>query len=348
VLDALDGDTVRGWCAAALAALREHQDEIDELNVYPVPDGDTGTNLVLTYESVVDALGAQDDRSLGAVGRAIARGSLLGAHGNSGVIVSQWLRGLTEAPDHADRLGGAELAAAMRRASERADASVDAPVDGTVLSVARAAAEAAQAEQNAALVDVVRASSHAADQAVVATTEQLAALAEAGVVDAAGRGLQVILDELASTVTGEPGRLAGASAAAADAAGADHFRGTDARRPGGDGGSALERARETGSPAYGYEVVYLLDAPEEAVRRLRAQLGELGDSLAVVGDDSLWKVHVHVNDVGAAIEVGMDAGRPRDITVTRFADQQASADRASHSVGQEATDAACAVRTGDG
>jgi DAK2 domain fusion protein YloV len=348
VLDALDGDAVRAWCDAALAALRDHQDEIDELNVYPVPDGDTGTNLVLTYESVVDALGAQDDRSLAAVGRAIARGSLLGARGNSGVIVSQWLRGLTEAPDHADLLGGTELAAAMRCASERADASVDEPVDGTVLSVARAAAEGAQAGQNAALVDVVRASSHAADQAVVATTKQLAALAEAGVVDAAGRGLQVILDALASTVTKEPGRSVAASPSAADAGGADRFLGRDAGRPGRNGGSALERARETGSPAYGYEVVYLLDSQQEAVRRLRARLGELGDSLAVVGDDSLWKVHVHVNDVGAAIEAGIDAGRPRDITVTRFADQQASADGASHSVGQEAIEDACAVRTGDG
>ncbi len=322
MLDALDGDDVQAWCAAALAALHEHREEIDELNVYPVPDGDTGTNLALTYESVVEAFDGRSDGSLAAAGRAIARGSLLGARGNSGVIVSQWLRGLTEAPDHAERLGAAELSTALQRASRRADGAVEEPVDGTILSVARAAAEAAQAQRDASLIDVVRAASRAAGEAVAATTGQLPALAEAGVVDAAGRGLQIILDALAATVTGEQGGIV--AVGPGDSAG-EAGRVPDADGAGPDGGaagsSALQRAREAGSPAYGYEVVYLLHAEEQAVRRLRDRLGELGDSLAVVGDASLWKVHVHVNDVGAAIEAGIDAGRPEDIAVTRFADQ---------------------------
>jgi DAK2 domain fusion protein YloV len=321
VLDALRGEDVRAWCAAALAALTEHQNEIDELNVYPVPDGDTGTNLALTFVSVVDTLDAQPDHSLSATGRAIVRGALLGARGNSGVIASQWLRGLTETPEHAEYLDGPDLVAALRRACERADASVEKPVDGTILSVARAAADAVERNRvNSDLAEVVRAASRGAVEALAVTTSQLRPLAEAGVVDAAGLGLVVVLDALVRTVTGESVG-AGERGAAAMAEPAGEPAGSDPRGSPGSPRSALMRARETGSPEYGYEVVYLLRAHDGAVRRLRERLDELGDSLAVAGgEDSLWKVHVHVNDVGAAIEAGIDVGRPSDITVTRFAD----------------------------
>ncbi|WP_344386688.1 DAK2 domain-containing protein, partial [Asanoa iriomotensis] len=159
------------------------------------------------------------------------------------------------------------------------------------------------------LAEVVRAAATAGAEALARTPEQLPALARAGVVDAGGRGLCVLLDSLVEVVTGElpaEPRLVAAPRT---------------RRP-------LVAARETGSTEFDYEVQFLLDAPEPAVEKLRARLAELGDSLVVVGtgegDDSTWNVHVHVNDVGAAIEAGVEAGRPHRIAVTRFADQMAA------------------------
>jgi DAK2 domain fusion protein YloV len=227
-----------------------------------------------------------------------ARGALLGSKGNSGTIVAAYLRGF------GDALGGGaggDVAKALRRAYEASLEAVGEPVDGTILSVARAAAEAAEASVDA-LADVVREAAHAAAEALARTPEQLAVLARAGVVDAGGRGLCVVLDALASVVTGV------AVARAPEPL---------VRR-----GGALTVAREAGSSEFAYEVQYLLDAP--SVDGLRARLAGLGDSLVVVGGDGLWNVHVHVNDVGAAIEAGIAVGRPHRIAVTRFADQVAA------------------------
>ncbi len=295
VLERLDAAAVRRWLAAARRDLTTHQAEIDDLNVYPVPDGDTGTNLVLTMESVESAL-RDTAPDLGAVTAAAARGALLGARGNSGVILAQYLRGFGEMVD-------TDVAKALRRAAELAYAAVAAPVEGTILSVARAAADGAAETDPDDLGAVVLAAATSAAEALRRTPSQLPALAAAGVVDAGGRGLCVVLDALAAVVTGT-------YLAAAPELLVPRDR------------SALTAAREAGSEAFGYEVQYLLDA--EDVTSLTATLGPLGDSLAVVGGDGLWNVHVHVNDVGAAIEAGIAAGRPHRITVTRFADQIAA------------------------
>jgi DAK2 domain fusion protein YloV len=329
VLEALDAAAVRRWCSAAVDGLTEHQQEIDALNVFPVPDGDTGTNLVLTMSAAGAALRAEQPTDAAAALAALARGAVLGARGNSGVIVSQLLRGIaaelatTADPTTADpttgpgpatglagRPAGRVLAAALDRAAGLAYESVADPVEGTILSVARAAADGARAADSDDLGTVVRAARAAADEALAQTPRQLPALARAGVVDAGGRGLVVLLDALAAVVAGDlppaPDPLPPLAAARAR--------------------QALEAVRETGSAEFGYEVQYLLAAATEAVRSLRATLAELGDSLVVVGTgDGLWNVHVHVNDVGAAIEAGVQVGRPHKITVTRFADQVASA-----------------------
>jgi uncharacterized protein len=327
VLDSLDAAAVHHWCAAGLDALRRHQREIDELNVYPVPDGDTGTNLVLTVTSAQQALDEEPDEiglpdpsdrpdpdtstgrgeaaRLGRALRRMARGALLGARGNSGVILSQILTGMADALAEAQEAGGRALARALREAEEAAYAAVAEPVEGTLLSVARAAADAADAADSDDLATVARAAALGAAEALARTPEQLPALARAGVVDAGGRGLVVLLDALLEVVTGvvvepppaRPHRL------------------------------PLQVNRETGSSDFAYEVQYLLDAPVPAVERLRDRLSGLGDSLVVVsagaGADGphTWNVHVHVNDVGAAIEAGIEAGRPHRISVTRFADQ---------------------------
>ncbi|MFE7873704.1 DAK2 domain-containing protein [Micromonospora humida] len=314
MLDTLDAAAVGRWCAGGLAALRRHQGEIDELNVYPVPDGDTGTNLVLTLASAQQALamgpGTLPEDGTTAHGRALrlmARGALLGARGNSGVILSQILRGLADTLGDVPAVAGRALAAALRDATTAAYAAVARPVEGTVLSVVAAAATAAEQTDSDDLCTVARAAAGEAAHALARTPGQLPALARAGVVDAGGRGLCLLLDALVEVVTGEA--PAGPTPVA-----------RPARPP-------LTVVRETGSPEYAYEVQFLLDAPHEAVTRMRAELATLGDSLVVVGDagapaeSTTWNVHVHVNDVGAAVEAGVAAGRPYRISVTRFADQ---------------------------
>ncbi|MEV4623612.1 DAK2 domain-containing protein [Asanoa sp. NPDC049573] len=343
MLESLDAAALRRWCAGALAALRRHQGEIDALNVYPVPDGDTGTNLVLTLTSANEALifdpaAEGDPTPHGQVLRLMARGALLGARGNSGVIISQVLRGLADATSAVPVVDGPALARGLRAGAEAAYGAVANPVEGTILSVAAAAATAAEQAADSAtdptttanpiedtrlsaaarvtavglpiragsLAEVARAASGAAAAALARTPEQLPALARAGVVDAGGRGLCVLLDALVEVVTGE---------ARVEPLPAPRPR---TNRP-------LVAARESGSAEFDYEVQFLLDAAEPAVEKLRSRLAELGDSLVVVGtgegDESTWNVHVHVNDVGAALEVGVEAGRPHRITVTRFADQ---------------------------
>ncbi|MEO3744672.1 DAK2 domain-containing protein [Plantactinospora sp. B5E13] len=327
MLQTLDAAALRRWCAGGLAVLRRHQHEINELNVYPVPDGDTGTNLVLTLAAAEEALHTEADPAAppaasGATGsahgrvlRRLARGALLGARGNSGVIVSQLLRGLADALCDVPVVRGRALAAALRTASAAAYAAVARPVEGTLLTVAAAAATGAERADTDDLPVVARAAATAADQALARTPEQLPALASAGVVDAGGRGLCLLLHALVEVITGDP------SVAPAD----EPATPGRAPRP----GPPAPTVRETGSADFGYEVQYLLDAEPAAVDRLRTELDRLGDSLVVVGDGAgpgetaTWNVHVHVNDVGAAIEAGVVAGRPYQIRVTRFADQPA-------------------------
>ncbi len=297
VLEALDAAALRAWCSAGLQALTLACAEIDDLNVFPVPDGDTGTNLRLTLASVVEAVDAAAPDHAATV-QAITRGSLMGARGNSGVILSQLLRGLVEAlPEQA---AAADLVQGLRSGATSAYAAVGAPVEGTILTVAREAGEGAA---GATLADVVRSARAAAEQSLARTPDLLPALAAAGVVDAGGRGWCVLLEALEQVVTGEQVDTEPALLVARDRSG-------------------LASAREAGSDAYAYEVQFLLrETTGDAVEGLKAQLSDLGDSLVVVGADGLFNVHVHVNDVGAAVEAGVEAGRPFRITVTRFAEQ---------------------------
>ncbi|MDQ2839247.1 MAG: DAK2 domain-containing protein [Actinomycetota bacterium] len=310
MLALLDASAVRRWCHASAEALAAHRGEIDDLNVYPIPDGDTGTNLELTLRSAAEAVAGDRSAAAGTVLRAMAQGAVMGARGNSGVIVSQVLCGLADAFDGVVEGDGGALVTGLRRASDAAYAAVSEPVEGTVLSVIRASAEAVEellaADAGCALSQVVTEAVQAAETALRRTPEQLEVLARAGVVDAGGRGLVVLLAELAAVVTGEQPREA-------------------TNRPVARNRTALQSARESGSAEYGYEVQYLLHTTDEAVAQLKPTLAELGDSLVVVGTGTgLFNVHVHVNDVGAAIEAGVEAGRPHRITVIRFEDQVAT------------------------
>ncbi|WP_219419273.1 DAK2 domain-containing protein [Pseudonocardia nigra] len=312
----LDAALFTGWTRAAVQALERHRAEIDRINVFPVADGDTGTNLLLTMRAAADAMAAalREQRDApgcpaSVVAGALARGALVGARGNSGVILSQVLRGVADAvaavgaPD-----GGSVLADGLRRAEALATAAVTRPRAGTVLSVLAAAAAAA-ARGSDRLDEVARAATDAAGAALQETTAQLPELTRAGVVDAGGLGLYLVLDALTGLVHGRQGA---GELPATGAAGSRAVRGRE----------ALVAAREGGSAAYDYEVMYLLDASDaRRVETLRSELAGIGDSVAVVGDGAgLWNVHVHCTDVGAAIEAGIAVGRPHRITVIRFAD----------------------------
>lgn len=320
VVSGIGLDVVLRFVDDALEELEAAREEIDALNVYPVPDSDTGTNMCLTVAAAREAARQALDATGTAIGEragvrdevleAMARGALLGARGNSGVLLSEILgavvrRLIAAAPYESN---AAVVAAALRTATTASYAAVGIAVEGTLLSVVRAAAEAAEAcvqEPTAEVDDVVLAAATAARAALARTPEQLDVLREAGVVDAGGRGICVILDAAEHAVTGRrPVPVTTASYATQSV--------PVVVRPDAD------------PPADGpaYEVMYLLDADDAAVSGLRVALGALGESLVVVGRGGLWNVHVHVDDVGAAVEAGIAAGRPHRIRVTHLADQR--------------------------
>ncbi|WP_454318913.1 DAK2 domain-containing protein [Streptomyces phaeoluteigriseus] len=336
-----DALAVRTWCGLALRALGRAREEIDAINVYPVADGDTGTNLYLTVESAATAVeavfaghaaGSGPDAttpSLGDAARAMAHGALIGARGNSGTILAQLLRGMAQvlaAEGESPRTDAEGLRLALRHAADSARQAVAHPVEGTVLSVASAAADAA-GRAAGDCGTVAKAAYRGACTALAATPGQLAVLARAGVVDAGGRGLVAVLAALVETFTGEtPVPEGGGRASAGGSVG-----GSPVGPAGGSTSGAVDvdasglHAREdscadeapgSGGPAF--EVIYLLEAGNAAVDRLRQRLDALGDSLVVVGGDGLWNVHVHVDDAGAAVEAGVEAGRPYRIRITHF------------------------------
>ncbi|MFJ2752618.1 DAK2 domain-containing protein [Streptomyces sp. NPDC087297] len=345
--DELDAEAVRTWSSLALAALGRAREDIDAINVYPVADADTGTNLYLTAESadrglaeafpgVTDGTGTT---SLAEAVRAWAHGALVGARGNSGTILAQLLRGVAdvlgaEQPERSDpaehggkggRGTGGLLARALTRAAEEAYAAVAHPVEGTMLTVAGAAARAGEAAGAAAgtAVEVARAAYDGARAALAETPGQLTALSRAGVVDAGGCGLVVVFGALWQALSGqEPA--------------AEPVRGRAVPVP----QPQDPCAQEEDGPAY--EVIYLLEATEAAVGELRERLDGLGDSLVVVGGDGLWNVHVHVDDPGAAVEAGVVAGRPYRIRITHFGDERRRAR------GERAQRAVVAVVPGEG
>jgi uncharacterized protein len=307
VLPALDDAAVGQWCRAAVTALSDSRGRLGDLNVFPVPDGDTGTNLLFTAEAALAALVAAGPGE--SAWAALARGAVLGARGNSGTILAQLLRGLADQLAGAAPADGPSFAAALQKAADAAYAAVADPEEGTFLTVARAGGEAAVATVAAGRTDlpaVVRAAADGAREALEATPGQLAALRDAGVVDAGGAGLCLVLDALVTTVTGvEPARPQ-----------------LDRRRTRPHEHPADRPHQPPAGP--GSEVQYLLtDTDEAAVTRLQERLAALGDSLVVVGVDTPtgreWNVHVHVSDVGAAIEAGIEAGRPYRISVTPLA-----------------------------
>jgi hypothetical protein len=286
--------------------VRAHAATINRLNVYPVPDGDTGTNMARTLDAVVAEMESVPTE-LDATCDAISHGSLMGARGNSGVILSQILRGMTSTlKGHADATA-TRFADALTAAANAAYQAVLKPVEGTILTVARESAEAAQAAVagGAAMVDMLRAARNAGKKALDNTPELLPVLKEAGVVDAGGAGYLLLLDAALHVVGGDPLP----EPEFAESANGDQ-RDVRARHEATVGGG-LDVSEQR------YEVMYFCDLDDARIDDFRRGWGDIGDSIVVVGGDGLWNCHVHTNDIGAAIEVALDlGGRPKQIRIT--------------------------------
>ena len=293
------------------AALDQHQEAINRLNVYPVPDGDTGTNMRLTVQSVVDEVGSSaDGEDLAAVCKAIAHGSLMGARGNSGVILSQLLRGLTEVWRDGDAIDAGAVGRALARASALAYEAVQRPVEGTILTVVRECSEeaVARAEAGDDLRAALAATRHAGQRSLDNTPELLSVLKDAGVVDAGGAGFLLFLDALLHTVDGT--EVPAPPAAPDDVA----ERAT---------ASGKEITPETGKHVseLRYEVMYLLEAPDDAMPGFREVWAGIGDSIVIVGGDGMYNCHIHTDEIGESIEAAIEIGRPRQIRVTDLLDE---------------------------
>ncbi len=292
-------------------ALTERRDVLNDLNVFPVPDGDTGTNMVLTVRSSLSALHDARPAPGATLSREVIRGAVRGARGNSGVILSQVIRAVVEELTGQHRIDAATYADALGRARKLAYEAVAEPVEGTILTAIGAAAVTSRnaADAGEDLIGVSARTCAAVAEAVAATPEQLAVLRDAGVVDAGARGFEVVLAAVHGHLSGDTPKVQL------------------------DAPAHSEPRAERGchrSLDHPYEVQFLLDAPDESSSEVRRSLEALGDSVVVVAAGGLLNVHVHTADIGAAIEVGIEHGRPSDIQVTNLGEQIARRAEGSH------------------
>jgi len=285
-----DVDMLRRLFVAAETLLTARAARIDRLNVFPVPDGDTGTNLVLSLRAGVQAGLASPTSAVGELAAVVARGTLLGARGNSGVILSQYLRGFAEGLEGCESLDGPALGHALAQASQAAYAAVPRPVEGTILTTARKIAEATAANDGT-VPAVLDAATTAAQLAVSQTPEELPILREAGVVDAGALGLATILEGMLYGARGEP----------------------IVEEP--DAGETAPAAVHLVEEIYGYCTQFLLRGDRLNSAEVRARLSDLGDSLLVVGDATLLRVHLHTFTPGEAIDRVLKVGNVESVRI---------------------------------
>jgi len=321
----VDGPTLIRAVAAATRNLERHVDEVDSLNVFPVPDGDTGSNMLATMRAALAAAEAlpDDQRDLDSVAEALSRGALSGARGNSGVILSQIIRGMTHGADGRRRASGLDLAEGLRKGSEVAYESVLTPVEGTILTVIRDAAEAAesaagrQPHVEAVLAVVIE----AAARSVQRTPMLLPVLSDAGVVDSGGQGLYRVLEGMLQ-VDPDARRLGARRGVAATAS---TLAPSAAVRHAPSAASSHGQGSSVAADAHGYETQYLLSSLGGSidVAALRAAIVDIGDSVVVAGDEKLVRVHVHGVRPDLAIAAGLRWGRLSQVDVIDLDDQVA-------------------------
>lgn len=294
----LDGERFKQMVYAGLVWLRGHQEEVNALNVFPVPDGDTGTNMVLTMQSAWEEVADFGENNVGKVAHKVAHGALMGARGNSGVILSQIWRGLARYLDNREVLTATDWAAALEEGVRTAYKGVIRPVEGTILTVAREAAEEASraAARGEDLPAVMERMVRRAWDALSRTPDLLPVLAEAGVVDAGGQGLCFILEGMTRALRGEVALEVAPAAAVAPVA------------------PAFE-APAPPEEEYGYDVQFLIVGRGLDVETIRRDIDAMGTSALVVGDENVVKVHVHVHDPGVPLSYAVKLGSLRDVVV---------------------------------
>ena len=332
----LSGDDLRAMFSAATALLERNMESVNALNVFPVPDGDTGTNMFLTLQAVVEGAGPPDGAPASQVASAMARAALMGARGNSGVILSQLFKGFETGLDGAADCGAEELAAAYASARDLAYKSVAEPVEGTMLTVMSSVADAARGvvDSGGGVQDLGRATHDAAVDAVARTPTMLRVLRDAGVVDAGGQGLAVILAAVRGFVSGD-------AAEAADIAPPEPIGIEGAT--GAVSTSFLESVEELG---YGYCTQLLVEGEGLDVDELRETMAAMAGSPVVVGDDTIVKIHVHAEDPGPVISLAVSRGVVSDVSITNMDEQHADFSRERQ--GDAVAVAMVAVVLGDG
>jgi len=337
-ISVFDGQDLKKALLVAAAWLEEHREAINALNVFPVPDGDTGSNMSATMQAAIRQIADSEETSAGVIASKLAHGALLGARGNSGVILSQTLRGLAQGLDKKDTFSAPDLAAALQEASRLAYRAVIKPVEGTILTVVRQSAEAAQrsAERGDDLVGMLQEVVTAARQSVANTPELLPTLKQAGVVDSGGQGFCTILEGVWRYVRGEAGILDTMVAAGSNNATAVVSPAAAIAQPTAPG-TQPKKGRVTIEEEFGYEVVFLLRGERLDVERIRQTIIDMGGvSTVVAGDEKMLKVHTHTQTPGKILDYGVSLGSLLDINIENLQEQSltyAAASEAEHAAG---------------
>ena len=291
----MDGPLFKRALLGSLSWLSSNHEEVNRLNVFPVPDGDTGTNMLLTLQSAVEDIKESDAAEVSKIAKLASHGSLMGARGNSGVILSQIFRGFARAVEGKSSLSPAELATAFEEAANAAYRAVNKPTEGTILTVAREAgrsASAAASSPDATVPAVIAAAAAGARAAVLKTPSQLQILRDAGVVDAGGFGLQLILEGMLKTVEEPESALA-------------TFAVSRPLAP----PAASQVAVELPEGGWGYCTEFLIEGTNLNLDRIKNQIEALGNSVLVVGEPELVKVHVHTDDPTRVITLAGGHGK---------------------------------------
>ena len=332
-LETLDQKNLANLMHCFRDALQDHKESLNSLNVYPVPDGDTGSNMAATLNSVVSEINSlEENAELENIIEAISHGSLMGARGNSGVIISQILRGFVSEIKSASRetIDANLFSQALSAAAAAAYEAVGNPVEGTILTVVRETAEAAEkaVSEESSLLPVAEIAREAAKRSLDSTPELLPVLARAGVVDAGGSGFLLMMDSLLHVIDDRPMPEPEAVTVSVDAL-------------------ILDVHDETSNNGTRYEVMYFLEAPDDSIPDFKKAWSEIGDSIVVVGGENIWNCHVHTNNIGAAVEAGISVGRPYDIRVTDLFEEVAE-NYHDHEITDPVGCSVIAVANGDG
>jgi DAK2 domain fusion protein YloV len=334
--DLANGQTLKGMFASGTAWLEKSASDINAINVFPVPDGDTGTNMVLTMKFALEQAESESDSQVSSVAKSMARGALMGARGNSGVILSQFWKGMAKGLEGRTDFDAKAFAEALAQASRTAYDGILNPVEGTILTVLKDAAEAAQeaAKDDGSLVSVMEAVVRSAEDSVARTPSLLPALRDAGVVDAGGQGLYVLMDGVLRFLKGESQKMQYKKPRLAVAE--MELVPTASRRP-----TQLEMP-------HGYCTNFVLEGQDLDSGKIQKALKKKGQSLIVTGDDNLVRIHIHSFQPGEILNYATKLGKLHELEINNMDDQYAEFIRMQRQRMPQANVAVVTVANGEG